>query len=101
MQLSSWSVDPERGPIRNPPRPLSLRHENYEDQFDFTTVFYDVFWSPAGDEIICLGPPLLNLEQDLDRPSSPGPPWRAARTRSGTCFWAVGSSQSLLPARRD
>jgi hypothetical protein len=66
VQLSSWSVDPKRDPTRNPPRPLSLRHEDYEDQFDFTTVFYDVFWSPAGDEIICLGPPLFNLEQDLD-----------------------------------
>ena len=65
VQLSSWSVDPERDPTRDPPRPLSLRHDNYEEQFDFTTVLYDVFWSPAGDEIICLGPPLFNLEQDL------------------------------------
>ena len=66
IHLSSWSVDPERGPVRNPPRPLSLRHENFEDEFDFTTVFYDAFWSSAGDAVILIGPPLLNLETDLD-----------------------------------
>jgi tetratricopeptide (TPR) repeat protein len=66
VHLSSWSLDPERDPIRNPPRPLSLRHEDYEDEFDFTTVFYDAFWNSAGDAIILIGPPLLNLEEDLD-----------------------------------
>ena len=66
VHLSSWSVDPDRGPVRNPPRPLSLRHENYEDEFDFTTVFYDIFWNSALDTVILLGPPLLNLETDLD-----------------------------------
>ena len=65
VQLSSWSVDPERDPTRNPPRPLSLRHKDYEDQFDFTTVFYDAFWNAAGDEVVLLGPPLFNLEHDL------------------------------------
>ena len=64
--LSSWSVDLDRDPIREPPRPLSLRHESYEDEFDFTTVFYDCFWNCTGDAIILIGPPLLNLEKDLD-----------------------------------
>jgi tetratricopeptide (TPR) repeat protein len=59
-------VDPDRDPIRNPPRRLSLRHEDYEDRFDFTTVFYDCFWNTAGDAVILLGPPLLNLEEELD-----------------------------------
>ena len=66
VYLSSWSVDLVRDPIRNPPRPLSLRHEGYEGDFDFTTVFYDCFWSSAGNTIILIGPPLLNLETELD-----------------------------------
>src|SRR5918996_3305983 len=66
VYLSSWSVDLGRDPIRNPPRPLSLRHEDYEDNFDFTTIFYDCFWDCAGESIILIGPPLLNLEADLN-----------------------------------
>src|ERR687891_1649273 len=66
VHLSSWSVDLDRDPIRIPPRPLSLRHGDYDDHFDFTTVFYDCFWNAAGDAIILVGPPLLNLESDLD-----------------------------------
>ena len=66
VHLSPWSLDPDRDPLRIPPRPLSLRHEDYEDHFDFTTVFYDCFWSAAGDAIVLIGPPLLNLERDLE-----------------------------------
>jgi hypothetical protein len=66
VYLSCWSVDLNRDPIRNPPRPLSLRHEDYEDNFDFTTVFYDCFWDYTGDSIILIGPPLVNLETELD-----------------------------------
>ncbi|HET9867789.1 MAG TPA: hypothetical protein VFQ06_10895, partial [Nitrospira sp.] len=65
IYLSPWSVDPDRDPIRNPLRPLSLRHEDFEDHFDFTTVFYDCFWNAASDAVILIGPPLLNLERDL------------------------------------
>ena len=66
VYLSCWSVDLNRGPIRNPPRPLSLRHEDYEDNFDFTTIFYDCFWDYTGEAIILIGPPLANLETELD-----------------------------------
>src|SRR5918996_1186162 len=66
VHLSSWSVDLDRDPIRIPPRPLSLRHEDYDDHYDFTTVSYDCFWNTTGDAIILVGPPLLNLERDLD-----------------------------------
>jgi tetratricopeptide (TPR) repeat protein len=66
VYLSSWSSDLDRGPIRNPPRPLSLRHEDYEDDFDFTTIFYDCFWDYTGEAIILIGPPLANLERELD-----------------------------------
>jgi hypothetical protein len=66
VYLSSWSADLDRGPIRNPPRPLSLRYEDYEDNFDFTTIFYDCFWDYTGEAIILIGPPLANLERELD-----------------------------------
>ena len=66
VNLSCWSVDLNRDPIRNPPRPLSLRHEYYEDNFDFTTIFYDCFWDYTGEAIIFIGPPLMNLETELD-----------------------------------
>jgi tetratricopeptide (TPR) repeat protein len=66
VSLSSWSVDLNRGPIRNPPRPLSLRHEDYEDNFDFTTIFYDCFWNYTGQSIILIGPPLASLDRELD-----------------------------------
>ena len=66
VYLSSWSGDLDRGPIRNPPRPLSLRHEDYEDNFDFTTIFYDCFWDYTGRAISLIGPPLANLEKELD-----------------------------------
>jgi tetratricopeptide (TPR) repeat protein len=66
VQLASWSLDLNRDPIRSPPRPLSLRHEDYEDNFDFTTVFYDCFWDYTGEALILIGPPLANLESELD-----------------------------------
>ena len=66
MYLSCWSVDLKRGPMRDPPRPLSLRHEDYEDNFDFTTIFYDCFWDCTGEAIILIGPPLANAKIELD-----------------------------------
>ena len=47
---------------REPPRPLDDRQPGYEALFDYDTLFFDVFRSPDGRKIICLGPPLLNCE---------------------------------------
>jgi tetratricopeptide (TPR) repeat protein len=64
--LTSWSLDPAWDPLRRPPRDSAIRSFNYEDCFDFRTVFFDVFWDHEGKNIIALGPPLLNLQADLD-----------------------------------
>ncbi|MGF6232286.1 nucleoside-diphosphate-sugar epimerase/tetratricopeptide (TPR) repeat protein [Inquilinus ginsengisoli] len=64
--LSPWILDFSHDPIRMPPRPPTLRHADYEDDFDFTTVFCDVFWDASGESIRLVGPPLLNLETELE-----------------------------------
>ena len=50
---------------RDPPRPLSLRPEAYEREFDYLTVFYDSFRSGDGKFIVFVGPSLLNLAQPV------------------------------------
>ncbi|MGO1080504.1 NAD-dependent epimerase/dehydratase family protein [Inquilinus sp. CA228] len=64
--LTPWILDFSHDPIRMPPRPPTLRHASYEDDFDFTTLFCDVFWDASGEAIRLVGPPLLNLETELD-----------------------------------
>jgi nucleoside-diphosphate-sugar epimerase/tetratricopeptide (TPR) repeat protein len=64
--LTPWILDFSHDPIRMPPRPPTLRHAGYEDDFDFTTVFCDVFWDASGEAIRLVGPPLLNLETELE-----------------------------------
>ncbi|GAB3392763.1 hypothetical protein GCM10027568_20670 [Humibacter soli] len=54
---------PASAPHREPPRPIALRPLGYEDQFDSETLFFDVF--RAGDQVVAMGPPLLNLETEL------------------------------------
>jgi hypothetical protein len=46
---------------REPTRPVALRDESFEQQFDATTLFFDAFHCEDGDRIVLLGPPLLNL----------------------------------------
>lgn len=48
---------------RTPPRPAEVRDENYESEFDFSTVFFDVFENT--DRVILTGPPLENLSPIL------------------------------------
>lgn len=48
------------------PRPVHLRQEGYEAEFDRHTLFYDVFHE-SGGAVKWIGPPLLNLR-----------PWLAA-----------------------
>ncbi len=63
--LSSWVLDFDRDPFRLPPRPPALRGADYEDRFDFTTVYSDAFWDEDGRDVILLGPTLYTLEADL------------------------------------
>ena len=66
INLSSWRLDPKGPILRQPPRPPAYRGPGYEKSFDFTTVFCDAFWSADGNRIVLIGPPLLNLEEQLD-----------------------------------
>lgn len=45
---------------RVPPRPVDLRQPGFESDFDFKTVFFDVFETDQG--VRFSGPPLLNLK---------------------------------------
>jgi hypothetical protein len=49
------------GMRREPTRPIALRDEGFETQFDTTTLFFDAFRCESDDRIVLLGPPLLNL----------------------------------------
>ena len=66
ITLSSCELSLDYDPLREPPRPIALRNENYEDKFDFTTLFYDCFWNTRQDAVIMIGPPPFNLRQDLE-----------------------------------
>jgi hypothetical protein len=51
---------------RTPPRPIHLRQANYDDRFDFDTVFCDAFRDvdeKGADVVVLTGPPLLNLNE--------------------------------------
>jgi hypothetical protein len=56
---------PTGEPRRERPRAAELRGDDYDEKFDFDTLFYDVFRSR--DEIIAVGPPLLNLREPVRR----------------------------------
>jgi hypothetical protein len=43
-------------------RPPHLRQSDYEEKYDFLTIFYDCFTSADSASSIFVGPPLLNLE---------------------------------------
>lgn len=49
--------------FRNPPRPENQRQPDYMHKFDHNTLFYDVFRD--GDHVRFVGPPLLNLKEQL------------------------------------
>jgi Glycosyl transferase family 2 len=55
-ELSSW-VLPQGSPVvREPLRPVEFRQPSYLQEFDAHTLFYDVFRSPTGQQIVLLGP---------------------------------------------
>ncbi len=59
ITLSSITIPAESEVRRESPRPQSLRNAAYADQYDWDTLFYDVY--RAGEHIVMQGPPLLNL----------------------------------------
>jgi Flp pilus assembly protein TadD len=66
LSLSSWKLDRNWDPLRQPARDPALRQPDFEDRYDFQTVFYDLFWAEDGQTIIAVAPPLMNLESELD-----------------------------------
>lgn len=50
---------------RTPPRPESLRPNDYQDKFDFKTLCYDVFFSE--NKVIFSGPPLYGLKNFIEK----------------------------------
>ena len=62
VELSRLDLDASRPLRRSPPRPAEHRDPTYEECFDFLTVLYDCFVGPDGRTLVCIGPPLLNLE---------------------------------------
>jgi hypothetical protein len=72
--LSTCTLAPD-GPIRRaPPRPPEQRNAAYAGQFDWDTLFYDVY--RVGRHVVFQGPPLLNLRDSVERT-----PWFAERLR--------------------
>jgi hypothetical protein len=51
---------------REPTRPLAYRDETFRRNFDATTLFFDAFEIAPG-EIVLLGPPFLNLSDEVRR----------------------------------
>ena len=66
VTLTSWRLDPEWDPLRQPVRDPAIRRPEFEDSYDFATVLFDLFWDERGENIIGVCPPLLNLEEALD-----------------------------------
>ena len=62
INLSPLELHPGSPIRRTMPRPPHLRQPDYEQKFDFTTVFYDCFRSADGNWCVLLGPPLINLK---------------------------------------
>lgn len=65
VSISSWSLGLHSPVVRRPNRPPTLRHADFEDKYDFHTVFYDCFWSADGKSLKLIGPAMMNLEGDL------------------------------------
>lgn len=61
IALSSCRLSLDHDTIRLPSRRYTLRRADYEDQFDFTTLYNDVFWSRDNTKINLVGPPHFNL----------------------------------------
>jgi hypothetical protein len=62
IKLSPLELESDSPIRRTMPRPPHLRQPDYEERYDFSTVFYDCFASIDPGWIVFVGPPLLNLE---------------------------------------
>lgn len=61
---SSIILPQDSNVFREPPRPKSQQQQSYSKEYDFRTLFYDVFYSRG--KVILSGPPLINLHKFLE-----------------------------------
>lgn len=94
---------PTGGPRRQPPRPIERREADYNERYDDSTIFYDVF--RAGRRIVAIGPPagsLADYARNLRIPDSTGRS-TGFRVESGLDrlgrFWATTDSGARVPSR--
>ncbi|CAK7014624.1 MAG: hypothetical protein DESF_00587 [Desulfovibrio sp.] len=69
---------------RVPARPQALQDIAYKEQFDYNTIFYDVFLSNDERFAVCVGPPLANLQPAIEE----------------STFAAVGASGHMAPCEK-
>jgi hypothetical protein len=62
-----WNISPTTGYRRYSVRPQKARTEAFSELFDSTTLAYDNIYLPNREELILLGPPLLNLKDNLSQ----------------------------------
>ena len=72
IHLSSAVV--ESDVVRDSPRAPEMRQEGYDAQYDWKTLFYDVYRS--GRYVVLQGPPLFNLLGHLRRDKALGRAFR-------------------------
>jgi hypothetical protein len=65
INLSAARLNEYASPTRTSPRPPSSRQECYAAQYDWFTLFYDVFWSADEQVIHFLAPSIYGLENVL------------------------------------
>jgi hypothetical protein len=63
FEVSPLALLPDASVTRVPARPLESRQPSYEEEFDFHTLFYDVF--RCGRVVRLVGPPMVNLEESV------------------------------------
>src|SRR5882724_1526438 len=61
FSISPIILDPTMRLRRQSPRPHALRQADFDDRFDFDTLFYDVFRHPDNNRVLMIGPALYNL----------------------------------------
>jgi hypothetical protein len=62
FSISPIVLDSGMGLRRESPRPQDQRQADFDDRFDFDTLFYDVFRHPDHSGVLMIGPALYNLE---------------------------------------
>ena len=65
VELSALSLDPAGQYRREPRRPPHLRPPGYDDEFDWFTIFYDVFRTTDANTIWFVGPPAGTLTNKI------------------------------------